>query len=152
MPYKSRLMQAIRDEESKLFQQRAFLIAGPGSIVLIFTALAGWFAVNVIRAPELFGGGMFELIGYGVLGVVILLSLTKGYAFDKWVEAWLHLDIVHRAKVAKIEAVMAKLEKDELEKIAKAQSGAAPKKSEDSWQRAKSTATIATVASTETSS
>ncbi|MDO8944435.1 MAG: hypothetical protein Q7U75_14735 [Desulfobacterales bacterium] len=145
MPYKSRLIQAIRDEETKLFQQQAWHIVGPGVVVLTFSAIAGWFAVRVVRAPEMFGGGTFEQIGYGIVGVAIALWLTKGYTTDKWLDAWLRLGKAHQEKVARIEAVMAKLEQDEL-----ARTGDAPAQADDPWKRALATAPAAKDGATET--
>ena len=136
MPYKAGLTQAIRDEEAKLFQRQAILIAAPGAVLLAFMGLAGWLAVHVIKTPELFGGGIYDQIGYGVLGVIVLLWLTKGYIFDKWMSAWLELDSVCRVNVTKIEAVMAKLDKEAQEKAAQATTGGAPKQSDDPWKRA----------------
>ena len=141
MPFKARLTQAIRDEDAKLLQNQAFLIVGPGIVVLIFMAIAGWLAVHVIRTPELFGGGLLEQIGYGILGVVILLWLTKGYAYDRWLAAWLKLGSDRRTNVAKIEAVMAKLERDEQEKAALAGTGNEQKPADDPWKRALSART-----------
>lgn len=137
MPFKSRLIQAIRDEEGKLLTEQAFHIAGPGVVIAGFIAIAGWFAVRVIRAPELFGGGAFEVIGYGFLGVVIALWLTKGYTFEKWLDGWVQLGKAHLERVAKIEAVMAKLERDELERIGLATgTGDASAPQDDPWRRA----------------
>ena len=148
MPYKARLTQAIRDENARLSQQQMFLVLGPGVIILAFVAVTGWLAVHFVRAPELFGGGLFEPIGYGVLSVVILLSLTKGYAYDKWLEAWLQLGIAHSAKVAKIEAVMAKLERDEQEKAELTRIADVPQQPSDPWMRALASATPQDAATT----
>lgn len=136
MPFKSRLIQAIRDEEAKLRTERAIHVAGPGIVLIAFTAIAGWLAVRVIRAPELFGGGAFDIIGYGFLGVVVAGWLTKGHTFEQWLDRWLRLRNEHRERVAKIEAVMAKLERDEAGK-AKLAAGEPPTQPEnDPWLRA----------------
>ena len=136
MPFKSRLIQAIRDEEAKLRTERAIHVAGPGIVLIAFIAIAGWLAVRVIRAPELFGGGAFDVIGYGFLGVVVAGWLTKGRTFEQWLDRWLRLRNEHLARVAKIEAVMAKLARNEAEK-AELVAGEPPTQPEsDPWLRA----------------
>lgn len=139
MPFKSRLIQAIRDEEAKLRTEQAIHVAGPGVVLIAFMAIAGWLAVRVIRAPELFGGGAFEVIGYGFLGVVIAGWLTKGYTLEHWLERWVQLRKEHLERVAKIEAVMAKLERDELEKVELAAGVPPPQPDDDPWLRALAT-------------
>lgn len=141
MPLKSRLIQAIRDEEAKLRTEQALHIAGPGAVVGLFIAIAGWFAVRVIRAPELFGGGAFEIIGYGFLGGVIVSSLTKTYSVERWLDGWVQLRKAHLERIARIEAVMAKLEQDELARATElAAAGEAPAQPDsDPWMRALAT-------------
>lgn len=140
MPFKSRLIQAIRDEEAKLRTEQALHIAGPGAVVSVFIAIAGWFAVRVIHAPELFGGGAFEIIGYGFLGVVIVSSLTKAYSVEHWLDGWVQLRKAHLERVAQIEAVMARLEQEELERAGVAAIGDAPTQpGDDPWMRALAT-------------
>lgn len=138
MPFKSRLIQAIRDEEARLRTDQALHVAGPGAIVAIFIAVAGWFAVRVLHAPELFGGGAFEIACYGFLGAAIVSSLTKRYSLERWLDGWVQLRKAHLERVARIEAVMAKLEQDELERAAEsaAAAGEAPAADDDPWMRA----------------
>ena len=131
MPYKLRLAQAIRDEEAKYLQERVFHILGPGIVILAFIAFVGWLAVRVIKTPELFGGGAFDLIGYGTLGVAISLSLAKGYTIDKWLSVGQELSTAHLARIARIEAVITLMENGELEKTA-----GAPSVPDDPWTRA----------------
>lgn len=139
MPFKSRLIQAIRDEEAKLQTEQAIHIAGPGAVVGLFIAVAGWLAVRVIHAPELFGGGAFEIVGYGFLGVVIVSSLTKAYSVEHWLDGWVQLRKAHLEKVARIEAVMARLEQEELERADVAAIGDATQPDGDPWMRALTT-------------
>lgn len=141
MPFKSRLIQAIRDEEAKLRTEQMLHIAGPGAIVGIFIAVAGWFAVRVIHAPELFGGGAFEMVCYGFLGAAIVSSLTKRYSLERWLDGWVQLRQAHQERVARIEAVMAKLEQEELERVAglAATGDAAAQPDGDPWMRALAT-------------
>ncbi len=114
MPFKSRLIQAIRDEEAKLRTEQTIHITGPGFVLVAFVAIAGWFAVRVLHAPELFGGA-FDVIGYGFLGLVIAGSIGRGYTLEKWLARWVQLRTEHQERVARIEAVMARLEKEGLE-------------------------------------
>jgi hypothetical protein len=134
MPHKARLLQAIRDEDAKLMQHRAFHIVGPGVVILVFAALAGELAVRVVKAPALFGGGTADLIGYGLAGVLLLLGITKGYAFDKWAEGWQHLQAVHDHQVGKIRSAMELLDAAESVKDGAIASGDNPP--QDAWQRA----------------
>jgi len=139
MPFKSRLIQAIRDEEAKLRTDQTMHIVGPGFVLIAFVAFAGWFAVRVLHAPELLGGA-FDVIGYGFLGLVIAGSLKRGYTFEKWLERWVQLRTEHLERVASIEAVMARLEKEGLvEPDAAAPQSPLPQSEDDPWLRALAT-------------
>lgn len=113
MPHKARLLQAIREADAKLLQHQAFHILGPGAVILIFIVLAGEVAVRLVKAPELFGGGLVDVMGYGAIAIAIILWVSKGYAYDKWMEGWLHMRGTHEYQVKKITAVIERLERAE---------------------------------------
>ena len=136
MPFRARLLQAIRDEDAKLLQRQAFHVLGPGAVVLIFIVLVGELAVRLVNAPEFFGGGMADIFGYGVIGVFVLVGITKGYVFDKWVGGWLHLTAAHELQVAKIEAVIERLENEGLAAPASTAGAGEVSPQDDAWLRA----------------
>ncbi len=136
MPYRARLLQAIRDEDAKLLQRQAFHIIGPGAVVLIFIVLVGELAVRLVNAPEFFGGGMADIFGYGAIGVFVLVGITKGYVFDKWVGGWLHLTAVHELQVAKLKAVIERLENEGLAAAGPVAEGGGSSPQDDAWLRA----------------
>lgn len=140
MPFEIRLAQAIRDENARALQQQIFHIVGPGTLLLLFVGLVGSLAVRLVGAPAVFGGGAWDVIGYGFLGVVMSLWLSKRYVLDRWLDAWYHIEKVRQANVAKIEAVIARMEAEERQKAeaaGKAETAAAPRP--DPWRRALST-------------
>lgn len=135
MPFKARLEQAIQEENQKAAHQRTVHVAGPSVLLVLYVVISGFLAVRVAHVPDTFGGGAWDMLGYGLLALGISLWLSKRYVLDRWLEAWEHIEKVRQANVLKIEAVMARMEAEERAK-AEAANQAAPAPQSDPWKRA----------------